>query len=129
MAIGIALPYGGYYVVDKFFNIKYFDVTVHTGVATKLITYHTYAGSDLGLNIAAEQSLFNHRLVSRVQLTSFFDGSNATMQNVSGGIGYRPRFKNNKLLFLEDLEISYSLSFLSLPVNIGIHLVVITKYF
>jgi hypothetical protein len=71
MAIGIALPYGGYYVVDKFFNIKYFDVTVHTGVATKLITYHTYAGSDLGLNITTEQSFFNHRLVSRVQLTSF----------------------------------------------------------
>jgi hypothetical protein len=44
MAIGIALPYGGYYVVDKFFNIKYFDVTVHTGVATKLITYHTFIG-------------------------------------------------------------------------------------
>jgi hypothetical protein len=98
-------------------------------IALQGIGGDTYAGSDLGLNIAAEQSFFNHRLVSRVQLTSFFDGSNATMQNVSGGIGYRPRFKNNKLMFLEDLEFSYSLSFLALPVNIGTHLVVITKYF
>ena len=98
-------------------------------IALQGIGGDTYAGSDLGLNIAAEQSFFNHRLVSRVQLTSFFDGSNATMQNVSGGIGYRPRFKDNKLLFLEDLEFSYSLSFLSLPMNIGTHLVVITKYF
>jgi hypothetical protein len=47
MAIGIALPYGGYYVVDKFFNLKYFDITVHTGVATKLITYHTFIGLTL----------------------------------------------------------------------------------
>lgn len=98
-------------------------------IALQGIGGDTYAGSDLGLNIAAEQSFFNYRLVSRVQLTSFFDGSNATMQNVSGGIGYRPRFKDNKLSFLEDLELSYSLSFLALPMNIGTHLVVITKYF
>jgi hypothetical protein len=44
MAIGFALPYGGYYVVDKFFAVSFFDITAHTGVATKLTTYHVFAG-------------------------------------------------------------------------------------
>jgi hypothetical protein len=44
MAIGFAYPYGGYYVVDKFFDVSYFDITVHTGVATKLTTYHVFSG-------------------------------------------------------------------------------------
>ncbi len=44
MAIGFALPYGGYYVVDKFFPVSFFDLTVHTGVGTKLTTYHVFAG-------------------------------------------------------------------------------------
>jgi len=44
MAIGFALPYGAYYVADKYFNVKLFDITIHTGVATKLTTYHVFAG-------------------------------------------------------------------------------------
>jgi hypothetical protein len=44
MAIGFALPYGGYYVVDKFFPVNFFDITVHTGVGTKLTTYHVFGG-------------------------------------------------------------------------------------
>ena len=44
MAIGFALPYGAYYVADKYIDVTYFDVTVHTGVATKLTTYHVFAG-------------------------------------------------------------------------------------
>jgi hypothetical protein len=44
MAIGFALPYGAYYVADKYLNVKYFDMAVHTGVATKLTTYHVFAG-------------------------------------------------------------------------------------
>ena len=44
MATGFALPYGAYYVADKYFNITLFDLTVHTGVATKLTTYHVFTG-------------------------------------------------------------------------------------
>ena len=44
MAAGFALPYGAYYVVDKYFNISLFDLTVHSGVGTKLTTYHVFAG-------------------------------------------------------------------------------------
>jgi len=44
MAIGFALPYGAYYVADKYIDVTLFDVTVHTGVATKLTTYHVFAG-------------------------------------------------------------------------------------
>ncbi len=47
MAIGFAFPYGAYYVVDKFFNVRFCDLTVHTGVATKLTTYHAFAGATL----------------------------------------------------------------------------------
>lgn len=45
MAAGFSLPYGAYYVVDKFIDAKIMDVTVHTGVATKLTTYHAFLGT------------------------------------------------------------------------------------
>jgi hypothetical protein len=44
MALGATSPYGVYYVVDKFFNLSYLDATIHTGIATKLTTYHAWAG-------------------------------------------------------------------------------------
>ncbi len=44
MAIGFGLPYGVYYVADKFFDLKVLDLTLHTGVGTKLTTYHAFAG-------------------------------------------------------------------------------------
>ena len=44
MACGIALPYGAYYVVDKHFSLKFYDITLHSGVGTKLTTYHAFAG-------------------------------------------------------------------------------------
>lgn len=44
MALGATSPYGVYYVVDKFFNLHYLDATIHTGIATKLTTYHAWAG-------------------------------------------------------------------------------------
>ena len=44
MAIGFALPYGAYYVADKYFDVSVFDVTINSGVATKLTTYHVFAG-------------------------------------------------------------------------------------
>lgn len=44
MAAGIALPYGAYYVADKYVDVTLFDLTVHTGVGTKLSTYHVFGG-------------------------------------------------------------------------------------
>jgi hypothetical protein len=97
-------------------------------IAVQGINSRTYAGSDFGLNIAAQQAFFNNRLVSRLQLTSFFSGTEATMQNISGSVGYRPLVKQ-KLYFLQDIEISYTLSFLAMPKTVGTHLFVMTKYF
>ena len=61
MATGFALPYGAYYVADKYFNVTLFDLTVHTGVATKLSTYHVFAGLTFtfGNRLNAVQRGFN----------------------------------------------------------------------
>jgi len=45
MAFGVAAPYGAYYVVDKFFDLMLLDFSLHTGIATKLTTYHAFAGA------------------------------------------------------------------------------------
>ena len=97
-------------------------------IALQGIGSKTYAGSDIGINLAAQQSFYDQRLVSRMQLTSFFSGTEAMMQNISGSVGYRPVVPED-LYFLQDLEFSYALSFLALPQNVGTHLIVITKYF
>lgn len=47
MAAGVAMPYGGYYAVDKLIRSNLFDMTVHTGIGTKLTTYHAFAGLTL----------------------------------------------------------------------------------
>lgn len=47
MAVGIAAPYGVYYVLDKFFDLRLFDLTLHGGLGTKLTTYHAFAGFTL----------------------------------------------------------------------------------
>ncbi len=61
MSIGFALPYGIYYVVDKHVGTTFFDLTVHTGVATKLTTYHVFAGltTTFGNRIGSIQRGFN----------------------------------------------------------------------
>jgi hypothetical protein len=97
-------------------------------IAFQGISSSTYAGSDLGINVAAQQSFLNHRLVARIQLTSFFSGTEATMQNISASIGYRPVVPEQYSAF-QDLELSYAMSFLSMPQTVGTHMLVLTKYF
>ena len=97
-------------------------------IAFQGLNSSTYAGSDFGINVAAEQTFLQHRLTSRLQLTSFFNGTEATMQNISGNIGYRPEVPP-ELYFLQDFEINYTLSFLAMPKNVGIHMIALTKYF
>jgi len=97
-------------------------------IAMQGISSRTYAGSDVGINIAAQQSFLDHRLTSRIQLTSFFSGTEAIMQNISGSVGYRPVVSENFAAF-QDIELSYALSFLSMPQTVGTHLLVLTKYF
>jgi hypothetical protein len=112
-----------YYVADKFFDVKAFDITIHTGVGTKLSTYHVFAGLTFtfgnrmgeiqhGFNLATQQTFLDYRLISRVQLTSFFSGTEAIMQNISGSVGYRPVVPEEFAVF-QDIEFSYALSFLS----------------
>ncbi len=97
-------------------------------IAIQGLNSSTYAGSDFGINLAAQQHFLDNRLISRVQLTSFFYGTEATMQNISGGVGYRPEVPKD-LYMLQDFEISYSLSFLAMPRTVGTHMLVLTKYF
>lgn len=106
-------------------------LTTPTGLTIALqgIAGNAYADSDFGLRFGAEQSFMDNRLVSRLQLTSFYSGSEATMQNISASIGYRLNPKNRLATLLKDLEFSYALSFLALPQNVGTHLVAVTKYF
>jgi hypothetical protein len=88
-----------------------------------------FAGTDFGLNLGAEQSFLERRLVSRFQLTYFYDGASAVMQNLSGSLGYRFSSKGRLILPLKDLEMNYTLSFLAMPKTIGTHMLVLTKYF
>ena len=97
-------------------------------IALQGLNSSTYAGSDFGINLAAQQNFMDHRLISRIQLTSFFDGTKATMQNISGGVGFRPEVPPD-LIALQDIEISYTLSFLSMPRNVGTHMIILAKYF
>ena len=110
-----------------------FSTAAGLTIALQGIGGNHYAGSDFGLSVAAEQSFMDRRLVSRLQLTSFYHGSEATAQNISASIGYRlnPKTQTVSFLafFLKDLEFSYALSFLALPQNVGTHMVVVTKYF
>lgn len=97
-------------------------------IAAQTISSTTYAGSDFGINLAAQQAFLNQRLISRIQLTSFFNGTEAVMQNISGNIGYRPEVPDY-LYFLQDFEFSYTMSFLAMPQTVGTHMLVLTKYF
>ncbi|MCK4338773.1 MAG: hypothetical protein KAW87_02135 [Candidatus Cloacimonetes bacterium] len=98
-------------------------------IAVQGIGGESYTDSDWGINLGAEQSFLNYRLISRIQMTSFFKGSEATMQNISGNIGYRLDPKYSWANFLKDLELSYTLSFLTMPKVVGTHLLTLTKYF
>ncbi len=105
--------------------------TTRTGLTIGLqgIGGNAYAGSDFGMSFGAQQTFMENRLISRLQLTSFFTGLEATMQNISASIGYRLNPKKGIRTFLQDVEFSYALSFLALPQNVGTHLLVLTKYF
>jgi len=105
--------------------------TTRTGLTIGLqgIGGNAYAGSDFGMSFGAQQTFMENRLISRLQLTSFFTGLEATMQNISASIGYRLNPKKGTRTFLKDLEFSYALSFLALPQNVGTHMLVVTKYF
>ena len=88
--------------------------------------------TSFGLKIGLAQSLFDARLDSRLQLVSFFsEEGEATMQNITAGVGYRLKPKNVRgaLASLLDTEFSYTLSFLAVPNVIGTHMLALVKYF
>ncbi len=49
MAVGVAMPYGAYVVLDKFFDFNVLDITLHAGIGSKLTTYHAFAGATFAL--------------------------------------------------------------------------------
>ena len=86
----------------------------------------------LGFRLGVGQSFFDSRLDTRMQLNSFFDkGGEATMQNITGGIGYRlaPKKFSGLAAAIFDTEFSYTLSVLALPNINGAHLIGLIKYF
>lgn len=98
-------------------------------IALQGLSGKRYRDMDFGLNLGVAQGFFEQRLVSRLQLTSYFDGPEATMQNIAGSVGYRISSKGRLFYPLKDLEFSYTLSFLTLPQNIGTHMIAVMKYF
>ncbi|MCH7574313.1 MAG: hypothetical protein IIA59_04220 [Candidatus Marinimicrobia bacterium] len=92
----------------------------------------TAAITTFGFQLGVGQSFFDSRLDTRIQLSSFFsDSGKATMQNITGGIGYRlaPRRSSRLAAIILDTEFSYTLSFLALPNSIGGHLFGLVKHF
>ena len=86
----------------------------------------------LGFQLGVGQSFFDSRLDTRIQLSSFFSSEGeATMQNITGGIGYRlaPRRSSRLAAIILDTEFSYTLSFLALPNINGGHLFGLVKHF
>lgn len=49
VAFGLAMPYGAFYVYDLALSIARMPIMVHTGVGTKLTTYHAFFGVTLTL--------------------------------------------------------------------------------
>lgn len=94
--------------------------------------YGPSGATSFGMRLGLAQSFFNGRLHSRMQLETFFDDSGtATMQSLTGGVGYRmkPGGATNILTPLLDTEFGYALNFLATPNVIGTHILSLTKYF
>lgn len=71
MAFGVALPYGAYFAYDKSLWDKL--LTLHTGIATKLATYHAFMG--LTVRFGRAKRGVQHTTPSRILLEGSWGGS------------------------------------------------------
>jgi hypothetical protein len=59
MAIGIGSPYGIYYVYDRFIDVKFFDVIIHGGISTTLVTNHAFVGGTFSFGKRIDKRIRN----------------------------------------------------------------------
>lgn len=73
VAFGLAMPYGAFYVYDRAFGVAGIPIKVHTGVGTKLTTYHAFFG--VTLTLGAGQLQDNQPAPFRVSVEGSWGGS------------------------------------------------------
>ncbi|MCH8327661.1 MAG: hypothetical protein IID15_03950 [Candidatus Marinimicrobia bacterium] len=72
VAMGFALPYGVFYTYDKHLRLFGTHSTIHTGVATKLTTFHAFSG--LSIFFGAEDENYLHSGPIRLHLEGSWGG-------------------------------------------------------
>ena len=78
MAFGITAPYGVFYVYDKYLSVRFLKVTLHTGMATKLITYHFFGGATV--HFGSKGPDYTHSLPFRLIFEGSWGGSLKNLQ-------------------------------------------------
>jgi len=73
MAFGITAPYGAFYAYDKYLSLRFFHVTLHTGIASKLITYHAFAGATM--HFGSKGPNYEHSIPFRLIFEGSWGGS------------------------------------------------------
>ena len=72
VSAGFALPYGVFYTYDKHLRLFGIHATIHTGVATKLTTFHGFTG--LSIFFGAEDDHYLHSGPIRLHLEGSWGG-------------------------------------------------------
>lgn len=78
MAFGITTPYGAFYAYDKYLSVRFLRATLHTGIATKLITYHFFAGATI--HFGSQGPDYTHSLPFRLIFEGSWGGSLKNLQ-------------------------------------------------
>ncbi len=73
MAFGITAPYGAFYAYDKYLSLRFLHVTLHTGIASKLITYHAFAGATM--HFGSKGPNYEHSIPFRLIFEGSWGGS------------------------------------------------------
>ena len=78
VSAGFALPYGVFYTYDKHLRLFGTHTTIHTGVATKLTTFHGFTG--LSIFFGAEDENYLHSGPIRLHLEGGWGGKTEELQ-------------------------------------------------
>lgn len=78
MAFGITAPYGAFYTYDKYLSWKLLHATLHTGIASKLVTYHFFAGATV--HFGNQGPNYTHSLPFRLIFEGSWGGSLKNLQ-------------------------------------------------
>ena len=78
VSAGFALPYGVFYTYDKHLRLFGAHLTIHTGIATKLTTFHGFTG--LSIFFGAEDENYLHSGPIRLHLEGGWGGVTENLQ-------------------------------------------------